>query len=296
MTDVSEGYFPEPFADSAPIGHRFILNSLRTTIHPDAAIPSRDDSREAEKRPVVLIAETLGRDRGGAEIYLTRLVDLLAKNNHPVEVYVRRPWLDAVDSNVRVQVVPTMRRFRIVWERRFASRIARRMSGSREVILSTLPLPGITHYQPHSGLYRNNFEAIHQSMEPGLSRAIYGWGNGLNLRRHSLLKMQEQLLTRAHPPQIMTFSRTFRTQLLNAYPNLASSIVTVPLGVDLERFHPGKEAGYLVVSRAKAGPTGVALRRPQLPSQGLAHPSTFYARGRASGARRQVARGRQQAG
>ena len=208
---------------------------------PGSAVPPSGIQIPAEKRRVTIIAETLGRDRGGAEIYLTRLVDLLAKNGHPVEVFVRRPVRDAMDSNVRVEVVSTMRRTRIVWERRFASRIARRMGGPREVVLSTLPLPGITHYQPHSGLYRDAFEAFYQSMEPGLGRTLYSWGNGLNFRRHSLVKMQEQLLSGPHAPKVMTFSRTFRTQLLKSYPALASSVVTVPLGVDLERYHPGRE-------------------------------------------------------
>jgi UDP-glucose:(heptosyl)LPS alpha-1,3-glucosyltransferase len=228
-----------------------VLNTVSTT-QPDTAITPVEDAPESEKRPVVLIAETLGRERGGAEIYLARLVELLAKNGHPVEVFVRKPCVDAMDSKVRVEVVPTMRRFRMVWERRFAERIARRLNGPREVVLSTLPLPGITHYQPHSGLYRAAFEAVGESMAPGVARTVYTLGNGLNWRRHSLVKMQEELLTGARAPKVMTFSRTFRAQLLKSYPNLASSVVTVPLGVDLERFHPGERAsGALAGNRGE---------------------------------------------
>jgi len=214
---------------------------MRASLNSRSASPSSEILPRQEKCPIVLIAETFGLSQGGAEIYMARLVRFLAKAGHPVRIYVRRPCSDTFDSGVQMEVVPTMRRFRIVWEHRFAHQVAKRMGSQCEVVLSTMPLPGVSHYQPHSGLYQAAFDAMHNSMDPGIARGLYSMGNGLNLRRRSLLRMQEQLLTRIPPPHVMTFSRTFRAQLLNAYPSLESSLVTVPLGVDLDQFRPGRE-------------------------------------------------------
>jgi UDP-glucose:(heptosyl)LPS alpha-1,3-glucosyltransferase len=191
------------------------------------------------KCPIILIAETMGRKQGGAEIYLANLAEFIAQSGHPVRVYLRRPCSEVMAPGVDVQVVPVGRSLGFLREWKFACGVKRRLPADGRPVLSTLPLPGITHYQPHSGLYRAAFEAKRESLDAGLRKNFYRLGNRLNLKRRWLMAMQEKLLTREPRPQIMTFSRKLRDEMLSAYGVLASDVLSLPLGVDLGQFCPG---------------------------------------------------------
>ena len=191
------------------------------------------------KCPIILIAETMGRKQGGAEIYLANLAEFLAQSGHPVRVYLRSPCSEVMAPGVDVQVVPVWRSAGFLREWQFARGVRRRLRADGRPVLSTLPLPGITHYQPHSGLYRAAYEAKRESLDAGFRKKFYRLGIRLNLKRRWLISMQEKLLTREPRPQIMAFSRKLRDEMLHTYRVPASDILSLPLGVDLDQFRPG---------------------------------------------------------
>ncbi len=191
------------------------------------------------KCPIILIAETMGRKQGGAEIYLANLVEFMTQNGHPVRVYLRRPCPEVMAPGVDVQVVPVGRSLGFFREWKFARGVQRRLPADGRPVLSTLPLPGITHYQPHSGLYRAAYEAKRESLDAGHRKNFYRLGNRLNLKRRWLISMQERLLTGEPRPRIMTFSRKLRDEMLSVHGVPASDVLSLPLGVDLDRFCPG---------------------------------------------------------
>ena len=191
------------------------------------------------KCPIILIAETMGRKQGGAEIYLANLAEFLAQSGHPVRVYLRSPCSEVMAPGVDVQVVPVWRSLRFLREWQFARAVRRRLPMDGHPVLSTLPLPGITHYQPHSGLYRAAYEAKRESLDAGFRKRFHRLGIRLNLKRRWLMAMQEKLLTREPRPQIMTFSRKVRDEMLSACGVPAPDVLILPLGVALDQFRPG---------------------------------------------------------
>jgi len=190
------------------------------------------------KLPLTLISDSLGPRRGGAELYLARLAAGAAGLGHPVCAYVRRSDPDFAVSGVRILPLPAS------WRHGVPS-----IAGA---LLSTLPLPGVSHYQPHSGLYRDGFSAEKDSFPPGPLRWAYPLGNLLNLRRQRHLRAQERLLRSRPPPLVMTFSLRLRERLLR-HCSLPSGQVQYELpGVDLELFHPGREPAPDLVQRLPA--------------------------------------------
>src|SRR5471032_2521570 len=133
-------------------------------------------------QPVIFITDSLSRKRGGAEIYMANLAEFLAQNGHPVRVLVRRECPDFSAAGVEVEILPDggsgLRR-----EKNFAREVWQWLPGNHPVVLSTIALPGITHYQPHMGLQRRGILASRESREAGLSRWFHRLGTGLNLKR-----------------------------------------------------------------------------------------------------------------
>jgi UDP-glucose:(heptosyl)LPS alpha-1,3-glucosyltransferase len=207
------------------------------------------------KPPIVLITDSLSRQRGGAEIYLANLAGFLVRNGHAVHALVRR---DSPDFSLPGVTVETIRAdgSGLRGEKNFVSAVHRRLRGDEPVVLSTIALPGITHYQPHMGLQRRGFRASRASRNSVFFRSVHALASQFNLKRRWLLKMQERLLTRTSTTKVMVFSHLVHGQILEDYPVPPANITVAPLGVDLERFHPADHLPQLPSDKLKLLFTG----------------------------------------
>lgn len=194
------------------------------------------------KRNVTIVTDAISRTRGGAEIYLAALAELITRHGHPVRVLSRRSCPDPLPAGVTLQLVNTGRTSGLLRELTFAKNVRHMLNGHRDVVLSTVPIAGATHYQPHSGVYRAGFTASGESLEAGLRKKFYRLGDRLNLKRRWLAAQQERLFADPHGPRIMTFSNAVRHQIKDQYGVSEKRITTLPLGVDLGRFRPRDNA------------------------------------------------------
>jgi len=103
-------------------------------------------------------------------------------------------------------------------------------------VLAALPAEGATHFQLHSGLHREAFEAERESLSSRLRRAFYRPAMRLNARRSALLRAEDALLARRDGPRLMVFSEGLRGRIERDYGG--REIVVERPGVDTRRFHP----------------------------------------------------------
>ena len=189
------------------------------------------------KSPVILITDSLSPRRGGAEIYLANLAGFLVRNDHPVHALVRRDSTDFSLPGVTVETLPAAGSG-LRGEKNFVRAVRQRLRGDEPVVLSTIAMPGITHYQPHMGLQRRGFRASRDSRNLLFFRSVHAFGSLFNVKRRWLLQMQEQLLTRTSTTKVMVFSQLVHGQILKDYLVPPANLTVAPLGVDLDRFHP----------------------------------------------------------
>ncbi len=150
-----------------------VLNTVSTTYHPDAVITSREDAPESEKyRRNCRDSGTRTRRRGNLSCASRGAAGEKWASGGSI---CAQTCADALDSKVRVEVVPTMRQFSNALGARFAERIARRLNGPCEVVLD-VAAAGIT--TSRTGPIAA-FEAIGESMPPGVARTKATLGNGL---------------------------------------------------------------------------------------------------------------------
>ena len=192
--------------------------------------------------PVILITDSLSRQRGGAEIYLANLAEFLAQHGRPVHALVRRACPAFSAAGVRLEIVHAAGSG-LCREKNFAREIQKRLQGKNSTVLSTLALPGVTHYQPHMGVQRRSILASRDSRDSEISRWLHQIGSGFNLKRRWLLQAQSRLLARDSATQVMVFSQRVRDQFLADFELPAERIVAVPHGVDLARYHPAENPG-----------------------------------------------------
>ena len=189
--------------------------------------------------PVILITDSLSRQRGGAEIYLANLAEFLAQHGRPVHALVRRACPAFSATGVRLETVHAAGSG-LCREKNFAREIQKRLQGKNSTVLSTIALPGVTHYQPHMGGQHRSILASRDSRDSEISRWLHRIGSGFNLKRRWLLQAQSRLLARDSATQVMVFSQRVRDQIVADFGLPAARIVTVPHGVDLNRFHPAE--------------------------------------------------------
>jgi UDP-glucose:(heptosyl)LPS alpha-1,3-glucosyltransferase len=213
---------------------------------PDSAENIRDSDAElfhrrkgiwTVKRPITLVTDSLSRRRGGAEVYMASLAGFLVQNGHPVHALMRRDNADFAMDGVEVETVPA-RGTGLRGDLNFARYVEQRLQERRSLVLSTIALPGVTHYQPHMGLQWLGWAASRDSRDSALARVAHALTTPFNLRRRWLLRMQEQLFCRHSPTKVMVFSELVRNQITQHYPISPENIVTIPLGVDLQCFQP----------------------------------------------------------
>jgi len=189
------------------------------------------------KPPIILITDSLSRRRGGAEIYLANLARFLVQNGHPVHALVRRDNADSSMEGVTVEPLPA-NGSGLRGEKNFVRAVQQRLRGTKSVVLSTIAMPGVTHYQPHMGLYRRGFLASRNTRSSPFFRTVHALASPFNLKRRWLMNLQERLLARGSTAQIMTFSQLVRSQILEDCQISPENVFAASLGVDLNRFHP----------------------------------------------------------
>ena len=113
------------------------------------------------------------------------------------------------------------------------------MAPAEGPLLAAIPVEGASHYQLHSGLYREAFEAERESFSSSLRRALFRPAMRWNSRRRALLRAESALLARRDGPRLMVFSEALRGRIERAYG--ARDITVERPGVDTQRFHPAPE-------------------------------------------------------
>ena len=89
-------------------------------------------------------------------------------------------------------------------------------------------------YWPHGGAHAETLRARRRSR---------GRGPGAAVGRHrTFLALERTLLGRGGARRVACVSELVRAELARDYPAASGRLVTVPNGVDLERFHPGLRA------------------------------------------------------
>ncbi|HEV2695022.1 MAG TPA: glycosyltransferase family 4 protein [Verrucomicrobiae bacterium] len=202
------------------------------------------------KPPVILITDSLSRRRGGAEIYLANLAGFLVQHGHAVHVLVRRDSADFSMPGVTVETLPVAGSG-LRGEKNLVRAVRQRLRGDEPIVYSTIALPGLTHYQPHMGLLRRGFKASRDSRNALFFRSVHAFASLFNMKRRWLLKMQEQLLTRASTTKVMVFSQLVHRQVLEDYSLPPANLTIAPLGVDLERFQPGEKRTHAPADKLK---------------------------------------------
>ncbi|HEV8132753.1 MAG TPA: glycosyltransferase family 4 protein [Acidobacteriota bacterium] len=185
----------------------------------------------------------------GGELYLWELVYAIIQAGHSVQVYCQQNHADSEANFVHALPLPPFPRF--VRDRSFCRKVIRELQNSpRHSILAVRPINVATHYQLPAGLYAAAFESERESLNSLLRRWLYWPANSINPKRRLLMQMQEKLLMGRNRPRLMANSNLVRTQLQNFY-GIASDVVTLHPGINLDRFHPGEKS-----TKAHVPPTG----------------------------------------
>lgn len=123
-----------------------------------------------------------------------------------------------------------------VWRR---ARPGERIAPGEGPLLAAIPVEGASHYQLHSGLYREAFEAERESFSSFLRRGLFRPAMRWNAGRRALLRAERSLLERRDGPRLMVFSHALRGRIERAHG--ARDITVERPGVDTVRFHPAPD-------------------------------------------------------
>lgn len=163
--------------------------------------------REGAIARLTLVSDRFDADRGGRESYLGALARFASEAGHETVFVTARPG-----QSVARQEGP---------------------------VLAALPVEGATHYQLHSGLYREAFEAERESFPSAFRRALYWPATRANRFRSALLSAETRLLRSRPGPRLMVFSESLRARLEAGFPEAAGRVCLERPGADLDRFRRG---------------------------------------------------------
>ncbi len=172
---------------------------------------------------------------GGRERYLAELVGRITAGGERVQVLCLRDRSTGAPSEAT-----TVTEFggpRIVAERRLEHAIGRlRASNPTHPLLAARPQIGATHYQLHSGLYREAFAAERESMTSALRRWLFWPTLRLNRHRVARLTAERQLLSPQSETRLMTFTASLGEALRSRLATPADRVCVSPQGVNLGLF------------------------------------------------------------
>ncbi|MFH1176287.1 MAG: glycosyltransferase family 4 protein [Acidobacteriota bacterium] len=188
---------------------------------------------------ITFVADRFSAEGGGCERYLVELATAAARTGWVVRVLCRQAGEGATlpgVARVRVFAGPAWRA-----EPRLRQAVAEERGRHPErAVLAVRPVPGATHYQLHTGLYRQAFAAERDSTN-GLRRLLYWPALRLNPRRTILLGAEREVLRRSASTRLMVFSEALARELVANRRVPAGHVRVSRPGVDLARFHPRRE-------------------------------------------------------
>jgi UDP-glucose:(heptosyl)LPS alpha-1,3-glucosyltransferase len=111
-------------------------------------------------------------------------------------------------------------------------------------VLALEPTHGATHYQAHSGVIADTYEAEHRTFRSSLRRTLAPVGLAVNLARQRRLRA-ERALCSDPATRIMTFSHRDAASLRQRFGVTSAQLTTAHPGINLQRFLP--------VDRPRAG-------------------------------------------
>ena len=117
-------------------------------------------------------------------------------------------------------------------------------------LLAARPVEGATHYQLHTGLYRDAFAAERESFPSALRRALFRPALALNARRREILRVEDRLL-RERRAALMVFSASLRERLTGRIGFPAERVTLDRPGVDTRVFRAAAD---------EPGPAAITLR------------------------------------
>jgi UDP-glucose:(heptosyl)LPS alpha-1,3-glucosyltransferase len=190
---------------------------------------------------------------GGRERYVAALSREIAARGGRVHLLCLRDRSDADhDGPARLTVFGGPR---AIAERRLGETVrSLRTDHPGRPILAARPQPGATHYQLHSGLYREAYTAERLALGAGLRRLLFEPSLHLNRHRTRQLRAEHRLLTPASGTRLMTFS-------LRLAHHLASRL-DIP-GHTIRVSRPGVDTGVFCPDDASEG-VGTAPTRADL--------------------------------
>ncbi len=174
---------------------------------------------------------------GGRERYLAELAERITADGYRVQVLCLRDR--STGAPAEATTVTEYGGPRIVAERRLDHAIGRlRASNPTHPVLAARPQIGATHYQLHSGLYREAFSAERESMTSPLRRWLFWPTLRLNRHRVAQLAAERRMLAPRSEARLMTFAASLGGVLTSQLAVPAERVCISPPGVDLVRFSP----------------------------------------------------------
>ena len=157
---------------------------------------------------------------GGREAYLAELRSSLVRRGHSVGVITRT----GRSERLLQRDIDTFRRMHPTGP-----------------VMAARPAAGATHYQLHSGVYADAYEAERASYESSLRRWWFRSALRVNRRRRSLLQIEAETMAVGSGTMLMAFSNQSHDALRRVYGVSDERITLTRPGVDLTVFRPHTE-------------------------------------------------------
>lgn len=180
---------------------------------------------------IELVIFRLNRPLGGAERYTRDLAVELARRGHDVSVVAHRIDRELLaESGVECVEIASRGWGRTHRLHRFLSDVdERQKKNDVEIVHAMLPIRSADVYQPHAG-----FEAI--ALRPG--HRWKRWTSRFNIKRRYAEIVEATMLTDVGQPTVICLSDRTRDEARRFFALDDRQFVTVPHGIDIDRFRP----------------------------------------------------------
>lgn len=165
---------------------------------------------------IAIVAESISRQRGGAETSMAQFMHHLLRNGLHVELYTTSNAAPACGLTVhRIDVQDAPRALRTPCFARRADELL--AAHSCDVVHATAPCRSADIYQPRGGALPESIARNLAMQRSGAMRTLKRLANRLNLKQQTLLRMERALLERTPPPLVAAVSDYVRRQFVLHY-------------------------------------------------------------------------------